>query len=125
MKTTSLNPHQISQARARSGLSRAEVAYRLRQRGHKANENSLRRWESGAHAPHANIIPDLAAVLGVTIEKLYERSESGDDDDEEADETVRRLRLVASQLATRDLDDLAAELLTIAGLVARQEGAPR
>jgi len=88
-------------------MTQEDVAFRLRQRGHKANGRSIRRWESGQHAPHANIVPDLAAVLGVTIEKLYERSESGDDDDE--DEAA--LRRLAHQLIDRKQDDLALQLL--------------
>ena len=87
-------------------MTQEDVAYGLRQRGHKANGRSIRRWESGQHAPHANIVPDLAAVLGVTIEKLYERSESGDDDEDEA-----ALRRLAHQLIDRKQDDLALQLL--------------
>lgn len=88
-------------------MTQAEVAFRLRQRGHKANERSISRWESGLHAPHANMVPDIAAVLDVTIEKLYERSESGDDDEE--DEAA--LRRLAHQLIDRKQDDLALQLL--------------
>ncbi len=88
-------------------MTQADVSFRLRQRGHKANERSIRRWESGQHAPHANMVPDLAAVLGVTIETLYERSESGDDDEE--DEAA--LRRLAHELIDRKQDDLALQLL--------------
>jgi transcriptional regulator with XRE-family HTH domain len=88
-------------------MTQADVAFGLRQRGHKANEKSIRRWESGQHAPHANMVPDLAAVLDVTIEKLYERSESGDDDEE--DEAA--LRRLAHMAIDRGQDDLAMALL--------------
>lgn len=131
MRATAINPRQISQARLRAGLTQNDVAHTLRERGHKADGVSVSRWERGQNAPRSNIIPDLAAVLGVRIEELYERSESGDDDDEETDEPVRRLRQISSELAQLNRDDLAAELLSIAGLVARdtrrskKEGAPR
>lgn len=52
-------------------MTQADVAYRLREHGHKANERSIRRWESGEHAPHANVVPDLAAALGITLDELY------------------------------------------------------
>lgn len=106
MSTATLNARRIYAARLAAGLSQDDVAFRLRQRGHKANDQSVRRWETGANTPRANIIPDLAAVLGVTIEHLYERSESGDDDEE--DEVA--LRRIAQQLIERNQDDLAAAL---------------
>jgi transcriptional regulator with XRE-family HTH domain len=103
---TTLNPKRISQARLRAGLSQGDVAYALRQRGHKTDAMTVSRWERGQNTPHANVIPDMAAVLGVTIEHLYERSESGDDDEE--DELA--LRRIADQLIDRNQDDLAAAL---------------
>lgn len=107
MKLAVINPQRILEARKARGLTQDDVAFQLRQRGHKANGRSIRRWEAGAHAPHANIIPDLAAVLGVTIEKLYEQSESGDDDDDEAS-----MRRIAQRLIERRQYDLAADLMT-------------
>lgn len=84
MSTTCVNPRQINQARLRAGLTQADVAYRLREHGHKANERSIRRWESGQHAPHANVVPALAEALGVSIDELY-----GDpEDDEEASRSM-------------------------------------
>lgn len=115
MRTACINPKRILEARLRAGLTQDEVAYRLRQRGHKANGRSIRRWESGQHAPHANIVPNLAAVLGVEIEKLYERSESGDDDEEEA----AALRRFAHRAIDAGQDDLAMDLLERARQVAR------
>ena len=105
MPTATINPKRIFEARDRQKLSQDEVAFRLRKLGHKANSQSIHRWETGQHTPRANIVPDLAAVLGVTIETLYERSESGDDEDE--DEMLRRLLVSAVQ---RGHDDLVGEL---------------
>lgn len=89
MRTACVNPARIFDIRSAAGLTQADVTYRIRQHGHKANERSIRRWESGQHAPHANVVPALADALGVTIEALYQRDES---DDEEEDE-VHLLRI--------------------------------
>ena len=101
-------------------MTQADVAFRVRQHGHKANERSIQRWESGKHAPHANVVPALAEALGVSIDSLYEQSENGDGDDEEDDAAV--IRRVAHQLIDRGHDDLAADLLgQVRALNARDE----
>lgn len=76
MAATAINPHRINQARLAADMSQADVAYRLRQRGHKASERSIRRWETGENTPHANVVPDLAASLGVPISELYAPDET-------------------------------------------------
>jgi transcriptional regulator with XRE-family HTH domain len=101
-----INPARIVQARHRRGFSQPDVAFRLRERGHKTDTATISRWETGKNTPHGNIIPDLAAVLGVTIDKLYERSESGDDEEDEA-----ALRRLARTALDRGQDDLALELI--------------
>lgn len=115
MRTACINPRRIHQARLAAGKTQDDIGYELRQRGHKANGRSIRRWESGQHAPHANIVPDLAAVLGVQIEHLYEKSESGDDD-EEQEAALRRLAHMAIDAGQ---DDMAVELLQRAKIAAR------
>lgn len=107
MRTACVNPVRINQARLAAGLTQADVAYRIRTHGHKANERSIRRWESGQHAPHANVVPALAEALGITIETLYEQS--GADDDEEEDEAA--LRRLAHIAIDRDQPDMALALL--------------
>lgn len=102
-----VNPSRIYGARLAAGLTQADVAYRIRQRGHKANERSIRRWESGQHAPHANVVPALAEALGVTIEALYEQSAAADDDEED-EAALRRLAHIAID---RDQTDIAMALL--------------
>lgn len=87
-------------------MSQADVAYRLRQRGHKATERSIRRWESGQHAPHANVVPALAEALGVTIDDLYATGGNEDEDEDEA-----ALRRLAHMAIDRDQPDIASELL--------------
>lgn len=106
MRTACVNHERIASARSAAKLTQADVAYRIRQHGHKANERSIRRWESGQHAPHANVVPALAEALGVTIDSLYERSDS---DDEEEDEAV--LRRLAHIAIDRDQPDLALAML--------------
>ncbi len=102
-----LNPGQIANARRHAGLTQAGVAFALRERGHNGVEPvSVSRWERGKGTPHANVIADLASVLGVRIEKLYERSESGDDEEDEA-----ALRRLARSALDRGHDDLAVELI--------------
>lgn len=88
-------------------MTQDDVAYRLRERGHKANARSIRRWESGQHAPHANVVPDLANVLGVQIEDIYQQN--GDSDDEDEDEAA--LRRIAHRMIDVGHDDIAADLL--------------
>ncbi len=118
MRTVCVNAKRINQARLRAGMTQADVAYKLREQGHKANERSIRRWESGQHAPHANVVPALAEALGVSIDALYERSDS---DDEEEDEAAV-LRRIAHQLIDRGQPDLAADLLgQVKALTARSE----
>lgn len=107
MRTACINPKRINQARLAADMSQADVAYRLRQHGHKATERSIRRWETGQHAPHANIVPVLADALGVSIDELYEST--GSDDEEEDEAAV--LRRIAHQLIDRDQGDIAADLL--------------
>ena len=107
MRTACINPSRINQARLSADMSQADVAYRLRQHGHKATERSIRRWESGQHAPHANVVPALAEALGVTIDALYEQTETDDDEEDEA----AVLRRIAHQLIDRDQPDLASDLL--------------
>lgn len=102
-----MNPARLYQARLEAGLTQADVAYRIRTHGHKANERSIRRWESGQHAPHANVVPALAEALGISIDTLYQRSESGNDDEED-EAALRRLAHIAID---RDQPDMALALL--------------
>lgn len=106
MRTACVNPHRINQARLHAGMTQADVAYRLREQGHKANERSIRRWESGQHAPHANVVPALADALGITIDELY--TTDGSDDEEEDEAALRRLAHIAID---RDQPDIALVLL--------------
>ncbi len=107
MRTSCINSRRLHSARLAKDMSQADVAYKLREHGHKATERSIRRWESGQHAPHANVVPALAEALGVTIDALYEQTEASDDEEDEA----AVLRRIAHQLIDRDQSDLASDLL--------------
>ncbi len=106
MRTACVNPNRINQARLRAGMTQADVAYKLRERGHKANERSIRRWESGQHAPHANVVPALAEALHVSIDELYSSEDSDDEGEDEAS-----LRRLAHMAIDRDQPDIASALL--------------
>lgn len=106
MRTACVNANRIYQARLESGQTQADIAYKIRRHGHKANERSIRRWESGQHAPHANVVPALAEALGVSIESLYEQSDSDDDEEDEA-----ALRRLAHMAIDREQTDIALALL--------------
>lgn len=101
MRTACVNPARIFDIRSAAGLTQADVAYRIRQHGHKANERSIRRWESGQHAPHANVVPALADALGVTIEALYQRDESDDALTDDRAERVRAEKLALAEAECR------------------------
>jgi len=119
MRTACINPKRINQARLAADMSQADVAHRLRIHGHKATERSIRRWETGQHAPHANVVPVLAEALGVTIDALYEQTDSSDDEEDEA----AVLRRIAHQLIDRDQTDLASALLDEVRLIKSRRAA--
>lgn len=106
MRTACINPNRINQARLSADMSQADVAFRLREKGHKATERSIRRWETGQHAPHANVVPDLAIALGVSIDDLYATEDSAGEEEDEA--ALRRLAHIAID---RDQPDIASVLL--------------
>ena len=72
------NPRSVQQARLRTNMSQADLAYRLRDLGIAATERSIRRWESGDNEPRANVIPAIAEATGHAIEFFY----TGTEDDE-------------------------------------------
>ena len=114
MRLLCIDPTRIIQARTASGLTQADVAYRIRGHGHRATERSVRRWESGRNAPHANVVPALAEALGVPVESLYQGADN-DEDDEAA------LRRIAHRLIDKGDHQLAVELLERAMRIAQRE----
>lgn len=106
MRTACVNPGRLLELRTAAKLTQADVAYRIRQHGHKANERSIRRWESGQHAPHANVVPSLAEALGVSIESLYAQEDGADEEEDEM-----HLRRVAHVLIDKGEHQMAIDLI--------------
>lgn len=68
---TTFQPQQIYAARLRAGLSQEDLAHELRGRGFGTTAKSVSHWERGVNRPSADILPSLAAALGVTLDSLY------------------------------------------------------
>jgi transcriptional regulator with XRE-family HTH domain len=78
-----VNPERIKEARLRANMSRADLAYAIRDATGgriKATERSVRRWERREHAPADGVVPAIAQATGEDISYFY-----GDDDTEEDD----------------------------------------
>lgn len=75
---------RIEQARLKAGMSRGDLAFRVRELSgsrFKTTERNVRDWERGTHAPRAEVVPLIAKATGHPIEFFYEAG--GDTDDEE------------------------------------------
>ena len=62
----SLSPDALRAARDASGLSRQAVAASI-----GCAISSVQAWEKGWSEPAASVIPNLAALYGVTLESLF------------------------------------------------------
>ena len=62
----SLSPDALRDARDASGLSRQAVAASI-----GCAISSVQAWEKGWSEPSASVIPNLAALYGVTLESLF------------------------------------------------------
>ena len=56
----------IRALRKKNGLTQKELAEKL-----EISDKTVSRWESGVQLPEASLIPQLAAVFGVSIDELY------------------------------------------------------
>jgi transcriptional regulator with XRE-family HTH domain len=70
MKIRTVDAEKIREARGKN--SREVVAHALRQRGHATDAKAIWRWETGKNQPSARVLPDLAEVLGLKIDDLFE-----------------------------------------------------
>lgn len=84
----------------RGRKTQTDLAYALRSRGFGTTQTTVSRWESGQE-PRAQVLPALAAELGVTVDALYT------DDDEEAasmEPLARDLAEMFAQAVARALE---------------------
>ena len=79
---------RFKQARQDASLTQKDVARVLNIR-----ENDIRRWETGRNMPVSVRLPEIAAVLNVSIDWLYEVGESGEDAETGQPRRRRRDRL--------------------------------
>lgn len=70
MKIRTVDAEKIREARGKD--SREVIAHALRQRGHATDAKAIWRWETGKNQPSARVLPDLAEVLGLKIDDLFE-----------------------------------------------------
>lgn len=82
MITQQFNPERLNKLRLRNGYTQEDLAHELRRRGMKTSAKQIRRWEMGAHAPRADVIPLLADALGVPMDELFGDADSDDEEDD-------------------------------------------
>ena len=83
MKTQYANPRRIESARLAANMSRADLAYAIRQSTGgqiKATERGVRGWEKGEYKPSDGVIPAIAQATGKTVDYFY----ASDEDEEDA-----------------------------------------
>ncbi|RMG32499.1 MAG: XRE family transcriptional regulator [Gammaproteobacteria bacterium] len=112
---------RIAEARTRAGLSQSELARKLGIR-----PQSVQGWESGATAPRARRIAQIAEVLGVPETFFFESP--SDSSRAEESEAVMAARALGQQLVRlAETEAVGKEEIAVLGevlrLVARQ--APR
>lgn len=99
---------RVKELRKRARLRQKDVALAL-----GLDRTLIVKWESGGSSPRADVLPDLARVLGCTIDELYglPASAPGCED--------ARLQVNLSDLdeVTRKLDELTQGLIEITQLV--------
>lgn len=63
-------PGNIRRHRERKGLSRAQLAAAMAERGHKWHPTTVQRTEDGTQVPDVAELADLAAILGTIMDRL-------------------------------------------------------
>ena len=64
---------QIKELRLKAGLTQEQLADRM-----NMNQSALSKWEKGVSAQRADKLPELAKILGCTIDELF--TENGGED---------------------------------------------
>ena len=59
---------RIRELRQQKGITQAQIAAMM-----KVQRNTVSQWETGCRNPASSILPQLADILGCTIDDLYER----------------------------------------------------
>ena len=62
--------YRIKKLRERSGMTQLELAKRM-----GVEQNTISQWENGTRFPRADKLPQLARLLGCTIDELFEKEE--------------------------------------------------
>lgn len=57
---------QIKHLREKAGLTQLELALRM-----NVGQSCIAMWENGENSPRADKLPELARILGCTIDDLY------------------------------------------------------
>jgi len=97
-----LNPARIENARLAANMSRADLAFAVRDVTNgrlKPTEQTIRRWSQGRHIPREGAIAAIAVATGHEISFFYEQ-DAGGDDEEEA-ELLRDLQQLPGDLRLR------------------------
>lgn len=63
---------QIKELRLKAGLTQEQLADRM-----NMNQSALSQWETGVSAPRADKLPELAKILGCTIDELFTEKGGG------------------------------------------------
>lgn len=63
---------QIKELRLKAGLTQEQLADRM-----NMNQSALSQWETGVSAPRADKLPELAKILGCTIDELFTEKGAG------------------------------------------------
>lgn len=63
-------PGNVRRHRDRKGLSRAQLAAAMAERGHKWHPTTVDRIEAGTQVPNVAELADLAAILGTIMDRL-------------------------------------------------------
>lgn len=63
---------QIKELRLKAGLTQEQLADRM-----NMYQSALSQWETGVSAPRADKLPELAKILGCTIDELFTEKGAG------------------------------------------------
>lgn len=65
-----INTNYLREMRIKKGLSQSDVAEKL-----QVKRSTVSMWETGGSFPRADKLPQLARLLGCTIDELFEKGD--------------------------------------------------